>query len=158
MDARASKHVKMVEPEVAFDLAEETEAIHSYAQEWVQALHRDDKMSLSLLLHDILVRQLNFQITEASRVIGENIGVGERTFRGWKGTFLSNDNSFPDSMQGKHCRSGVLWNNEDLNRLAIRENANSKGSPNMTAKTFCQWVNEDLLPCSTLQPFFPRHI
>ena len=24
--------------------------------------------------------------------------------------------------------------------------------------TFCQWVNEDLLPCSTLQPFFPRHI
>ena len=75
MDARASKHVKMVEPEVAFDLAEETEAIHSYAQEWVQALHRDDKMSLSLLLHDILVRQLNFQFTEASRVIGENIRV-----------------------------------------------------------------------------------
>ena len=28
----------------------------------------------------------------------------------------------------------------------------------MTAKTFCQWVNEDLLPYSTLQPFFPRHI
>ena len=45
MDARASKHVKMAEPEVAFDHAEETEAIHFYAQEWVQALHRDDKMS-----------------------------------------------------------------------------------------------------------------
>ena len=40
-DARASKHVKMNEPEVALD--HETEAIHSYAQDWVQALHGDDK-------------------------------------------------------------------------------------------------------------------
>ena len=31
MDARASKHVKMAEPEVAFDHAEETEAIQFYA-------------------------------------------------------------------------------------------------------------------------------
>ena len=51
MDARALMHVKMGEPEVAFDHAVETEAINVYAQEWVQALHRDDKMSLSLLLH-----------------------------------------------------------------------------------------------------------
>ena len=64
-------------------------------------------------------------------------------------------------MQVKHCRSGALWNDEKLNRLAtqhVRENANPKGSPNMTAKTFCQWVKEDLLPYSTLQPSFPRHI
>ena len=39
VDACASKHVKMAEPEVAFDHAEQKEAIHSYAQEWVQALY-----------------------------------------------------------------------------------------------------------------------
>ena len=35
----ASKDVKMADQGVAFDRAEETEAIHSYAQGWVQALH-----------------------------------------------------------------------------------------------------------------------
>ena len=35
----ASKDVKMADQEVAFDRTEETEAIHSYAQGWVQALH-----------------------------------------------------------------------------------------------------------------------
>ena len=40
-DACASKHMKMA-PEVAMDNAE---AIHLYAQEWVQALHRNDKMT-----------------------------------------------------------------------------------------------------------------
>ena len=39
VDAQASKHVKIIEPEVAFDHAEETEAIHSFAQEWMQALY-----------------------------------------------------------------------------------------------------------------------
>ena len=35
----ASKNVKMADQGVAFDRTEETEAIHSYAQGWVQALH-----------------------------------------------------------------------------------------------------------------------
>ena len=39
VDVQASKHVKIIEPEVAFDHAEETEAIHSFAQEWMQALY-----------------------------------------------------------------------------------------------------------------------
>ena len=39
VDARASKHVKMAEPEMAFDHAAETEAIHSFAQEWMQVLY-----------------------------------------------------------------------------------------------------------------------
>ena len=85
VDACASKHLKMAEPEVAFDHAEQKEAIHSYAQEWVQALHRDDNMSFMTF-----VRQLKFQITEASHIIGKNIRIGEETFCGWKDTFLSN--------------------------------------------------------------------
>ena len=33
------KHMMMAEPEVAFHHAEDTEATHSCAQEWVQALY-----------------------------------------------------------------------------------------------------------------------
>ena len=81
-----------------------------HAQKWVQALHRHFKMSY-VLLHDILVRQLKL-ISEASHINGEN------TFSGWKATFLLNENSFLDSMQGKHFRSGAIWN---LNCLDVRE-------------------------------------
>ena len=97
------------------------DAIHLYVQEWVQALHRHDKMSY-VLLHDILVRQLKL-ISEAAHINGKD------TFSGWKATFLSNENLFLDSMLGKHFRSGALLN---LNCLDVRENANKIDSPNMT--------------------------
>ena len=33
-----------------------------------------------------------------------------------------------------------------------------KGRPNLTAATFCEWVNEKLLPNATLAPTFPRRV
>ena len=33
-----------------------------------------------------------------------------------------------------------------------------KGQPNMTASSFCQWVNESLLPNEGLEPGYPRRI
>jgi len=62
---------------------------------------------------------------------------------------------------GKHQRSGVLWKNEELSKKAteyIRSNAAVKGRPNLTAADFCVWVNESLLPNSTLEPGFPCKI
>ena len=58
-------------------------------------------------------------------------------------------------------RSGVLWTNETLNKQAtryVRENAAKKGKANLTAGSFCQWVNESLLPNETLEPGFPSKI
>ena len=55
----------------------------------------------------------------------------------------------------------MMWSSEELNKKAaryIRENANVKGQPNLTAGKFCQWVNDDLLPNQTLEPGFPRKI
>ena len=62
--------------------------------------------------------------------------------------------------QGAYQRRGVLWTNEQLNKKAsryIREHAAKKGSSNLTAGSFCQWVNE-LLPNETLEPGFPRKL
>ena len=33
-----------------------------------------------------------------------------------------------------------------------------KGASNLTSLSFCQWVNEDLLPNEVLEPGFPRRI
>ena len=60
----------------------------------------------------------------------------------------------------KHKRV-CLFNDEDLRlqpSMRVRENAVSKGGPNMTARAFCQWVNETLLPSSNFPPFFPRSV
>ena len=134
--------------------------IHTYSQEWVESLDRDD-LSLSILLWYLLVGVLHFQLTEAAKVIGSVLGKSDRTVREWRSTFIGNKGEFPDTLQGKYQREGVLWQNEELNKLAtkyVRENTSVKGRPNMTAVSFCKWVNETLLPNQVLTPGLPRHI
>ena len=67
----------------------------------------------------------------------------------------------PCTKQGKYIHTGVLWQNEELNKKAsdyVRANQNIKGKPNMTVTEFCKWINNDLLPNSTLEPGYPRNI
>ena len=57
---------------------------------------------------------------------------------------MENKGKFKEEQCGKHKRD-CLFNDEDLRLQAsmwARENAVSKGGPNMTARAFCQWVNE----------------
>ena len=84
----------------------------------------------------------------------------DKTVREWRSYFVENG-QIPESKQGQYQRSGIVWQNEDLNKKAsryIRENADIKGQPNRTIEKFCQRVNEDLLPNVTLEPGFPRKI
>ena len=77
--------------------------------------------------------------TDASVLIAELSGKGERTVREWRATFVTNKGSFPDTLQGKYPRTGVLWHNEELNKLAtryVRENRVIKGKPNMRLQSF----------------------
>ena len=94
----------------------EDELIHGHAKDWVNSLDRDDLMSLSLLLHYLIVNILGLQLTFAAKVIGDLVGKSERTVREWRGTFLCNDGSFPGSLQGKYQQTGVLGQNEELNK------------------------------------------
>ena len=85
----------------------------------------------------------------------------ERTVRRWRNAVVRNDVVMPESKHGRHQRSGVMWRNEELNKKAreyVRANAHVKGRPNLTSIDFCRWVNETLLPSSTLEPGFPRKI
>ena len=98
---------------------------------------------------------------DAAKIISNVVGKSERTVRGWRATCLVNNGTFPDSQWGKFERSGVLWQNEDLNKQVtkyVRENNGVKGKPNMALCSFCKWVNEDLFQNIVLDPGFPRKI
>ena len=85
----------------------------------------------------------------------------DRTVRQWRHDLLTNDGVYPESQQGSYARSGVLWKSEELNKEAtefVRSNAAVKGKPNLTAVSFCRWVNQCLLPNSTLEPGYPRKV
>ena len=85
----------------------------------------------------------------------------DRSVRRWRSEVIDNDGVLPESQQGRYQRSGVLWQNEELNKKAreyVRTNAAVKGQPNLTAGDFCKWVNESFLPNCTLEPGFPRRV
>ena len=122
-------------------------------------LHRDDVMSL--LRHHHLVSQMHIQVLNASKLIDEVVEKNDRIVREWRATFLTNNNSFPNTLQGKYQRRGVLWSDEKLNnsvRKYVHENANIKAKANMTSVSFCKWVNEELLPNWVLEPGYLRKI
>ena len=104
------------EYEPSIDTLSESELIYCHAKEWIDSLSRDDVMSLSLLLHHVIVKILGFQLTFAAKVIGDLINKSDRTVREWRATFLCNDGCFPDSLQGKYQRKGAVWQNEELNK------------------------------------------
>ena len=143
------------------EVLDEDEQIKKHATEWVLTLSRDDLMSFCVVLFYILGQLLKMGVVDAAKIISIATGKSERTIRGWRATFLVNDGTFPESLTGKYIRSGVLWQNENLNKQAtkyVRENNAVKGKPNMTLYTFCHWVNETLLQNSVLVPGYPRRI
>ena len=69
--------------------------------------------------------------------------------------------SFTDTLQGKYQRSGVLWQNEELNKKAtkfVRENGFAKARPNMTLASFTKFINLCLLPNYSLKSGYPRNV
>ena len=70
-----------------------------------------------------------------------------------------NDGVVIDHEQGRYQCSGVLRNCESLSQKAaqhICEKASVKGANNLTCLSFCERVNEQLLPNEVLEPGFPR--
>ena len=85
-------------------------------------------------------------------------GFNEKTIRTYNNDYFKG--SFSESSHGKHKRVSLL-NDETLRLDAamwVRESAHKKGAPNMTAASFCSWVNNDLLQSVTLPPAYPRFI
>ena len=102
---------------------------------------------------------MHLNMTAGEKLNGELIGRNAQTVCEWQGNFLTNNNTFPVSLQGKYQRKGVLRQDECFNcqvRKYIRENASMKGRFNMTTCSFCQWVKEELLLNEVLKPGYQK--
>jgi len=137
------------------------EILGRFVDEWLQVLGKDEIKSIAMFLCFHLVTLFSFTETKAAEYAATMLKKSDRTVRRWRSALIDNDGEMPECEHGKHQRSGVLWKNEELSKKAteyIRSNAAVKGRPNLTAADFCVWVNESLLPNSTLEPGFPRKI
>ena len=124
-------------------------------QEWLGNLPRDDLRHFALLLYTTLPSKFGLQKTDTTTAIAQK---SDRTVRRWIDEFVQNDGEFSDTQQGHYVRDNTLMSNEELCekvRVYVRANAAPRGRPNLTSSAFCQWVNNDLLPNSVLEPGYP---
>ena len=115
---------------------------------------------LSVILMENFRNRFNLNVKQAATEAGSVVGFNEKTVRRYRNDFFENEGHFSIQLQGKYERHCV-HHDEALNHKAaewVREHAFVKGEPNMTAQSFCEWVNNDLLPSSHLPPHFQRSI
>ena len=137
------------------------EILGKFVEEWLQVLGKEDMQSVAMFLCYHLVSMFSFTETKAAEYAAQMLNKSDRTVRRWRSSLIENDGVFPESKHVKHQRTSVLWKDEDLNKKAtnyVRSNAAVKGRPNLTSIDFCRWVNDSLLPNSTLEPGFPRKV
>ena len=101
------------------------EVLGKFANEWLEALDRDDTKGLALFLSCQLVHRFSFTETNAAEYAAAMVKKSDGTVRRWR----SDDGILPESQQGRYQRSGVLWKNEEVNKKAtehVRQNACSQ--------------------------------
>ena len=151
-EARTTKRRRLSE---ISDMAEEP------LQSWLETVPHDDLQHMALLLYTSFPVVFGLQKTDAAAAVGQVLHKNERTIRRWIDDFASNDGEFSESQQGHYVRNNTLMSNEEICEKAreyVRENAAPRGRPNLTARAFCQWVNNELLPNSVLEPGYPRRV
>ena len=94
--------------------------------------------SLGLFLTFQLKSVLGKGESETAELAGLMTGMSDKTIREWRDKFFESG--------GAYQRSGVVWTNETKASRYICENATKKGVANLTTDSFCQWVNDSLLP------------
>lgn len=133
-----------VDPSFDLDESLKTDSGHlteTFCEEFVMHLAFEDRVGLGLFLYFQLTTLLDKGETDAAELAGMMVGKSDKTVREWRDHFFENDGEIPGSKQGHYQRSGVVWQNEELNKKAtrfIRSNAHVKGKPNLTSGRFCQ--------------------
>jgi len=138
----------------------DSEKAQGIFDDWVVSLPLQSRKMLAVMLMETLQKRTNIKSTAAALEAAWITGFNEKTIRGYRKEFFENHGTFRDESRGKYKRI-CLFNEETLRLQAamwIRENAVRKGAPNLVAREFCQWVNNELLPSSDLPPNLPRTI
>ena len=118
------------------------------------------RKTLSVSLMHYFQQRQGINMKQSAQEAAYITGYNEKTIREYRLDFLTNRVRFSDVKRGKYERF-YLFNDENIHLEAsmwVRQNAHKKGAANMTALSFCEWINNDLLPSSTLPPHFPRSV
>ena len=128
--------------------------------DWMISLPSQDRKMLAVSLYQTFMKRQKMKATDAAREAASFVGFNERTVRKYNDDFFTNRGQFPETKRGKYTWQCLL-SNEILRLEAamwVQENAYQKGAANMTAASFCQWVNEALLVQHNLDANLPRRI
>lgn len=165
------------DPESGAEDDDEETSPQEVFDDWMLTLTVQQRKMLSVILYESFMNRQQMSkmsaAQEAASITGSlsiyhkcmftgeiHTGFSERTVRGYRKEFFDNNLKFKESRQGKHERLLIL-SSEELRKEAsqwVRDNAFKKGEPNMTAGSFCEYVNSTLLPSQHLPPHFPRTI
>lgn len=94
------------------------EILEDFVDGWIRTLDRDDKKALAIHLCSMLVKELSFTDTKAAELTAKIINKADRTIHQWHTDLVRNNGTFPESKQGRHQHTGVLWSSEELCRKA----------------------------------------
>ena len=128
----------------------------SVFDDWMVSLRLDDRRMLAVILMESFKRRQDMNVKDAAQEAGSIVGFNEKTVRRYRNDFFANKGRLSERRQGKYERQ-CIYHNEEINQQAatwVKEHAFVKGKPNMTAHSFCGWVNDDLLPSVHLPPPF----
>ena len=92
--------------------------MEKFCEDWVTHLSWEDRTSLGLFLCFQMTTVLRKGETEAAELASLISGKSDKTIRSWKTTFLESGGEIPESKQGHYQRTGILWQNESLNKKA----------------------------------------
>ena len=128
--------------------------------DWVLSLPATDRKMLSVALTQTFLLRQRMKVTDAVREAASFVGFNEKTVRKYRKEYFACCGHFPEEKRGKYKRD-CLITNEDIKLKAamwVRENSYKKGATNMTAASFCSWVNDTLLLQHDLPANLPRRI
>ena len=117
-------------------------------EDWLFTLQKEDTQMMAMMIYDNYIERFGLLKTAAAKEVGLLLGINEKTIRKWKAEFYSRGGVFSETSQGRYSRYIPIDDEEykDTALKWIRENATVKGKPNLTAATFCEWLNTELLP------------
>ena len=90
-----------------------------FAEDWLETLDKDEIKSITLFLFYHFVHAFSFTKTKAAEYAASMMKKSDQTVRRWRSALIDNDGVLPESEQGRYQRSGVLWQNEELNKKAV---------------------------------------
>ena len=122
------------------------------------SLRLDQRKMLSM---EMFKSQMVMNAKDAATKAGSVVRFNEQMMRRYRtDDSFENEGEFTIQQQGKYERH-YIYHDEALNHKAakwVHKHAFVKGELNMMAQSFCDWVNNGLLPSSYLPPHFTRSL